>query len=155
MPASYSLYEEAQILIAAVRLFRHREQRIPSLDELADFTNFSMEAIHHLCNRLEKIGAVERIRGAFDERVCLKDPLQAEELRGEDEAPDIEKDVKEWKEQRENKIQEVEKRFSPDYGKKEKEDLFSELEGKIKKGGKDEKESPLDALFRKDLGEKS
>lgn len=158
MSESYSLYEEAQVLMAGVRLFKHREKRIPSLKELAGFLDFSVESVYHLCNRLEKIGAVEKIRGAFDERVCLKDPLRAEELRQESDSPpdiEIEKDVQKWKEQRDSTIQEVEKMFDHDHGKKEKEDLFSKIEEKIRKGGKEERKSPLDALFEKNLRDKS
>ena len=94
MKASYTLYEETQILMAGVRLFKHRENRLPSLKELAEFTRFSAESVHHLSNRLEKIGALERIRGAFDDRICLKDPLQAEAFREAPDSPDIEDDVK-------------------------------------------------------------
>ena len=155
MSESYNLYEEAQILMAGVRIFKHLEKRLPSLKELAEFIQFSVESVYHISNRLEKMGAVERIRGAFDERICLKDPVAVEELRQESESPDIEKDVQKWKEQREGAIQEVEKMFSEDHGKKEKEDLFSKIEEKIRKGGKEEKKSPLDALFQKNLEDES
>ena len=151
MKSSYTLYEETQILMAGVRLFKHRENRLPSLKELAEFTHFSTETAHHLCNRLEKIGALERIRGAFDERVCLKDPLEAEVLREAPDSPDIEDDVKQWKAQRESKLKEVEERFSGDAARKEQQDQFSEIEQKLKKGGKEDRKSPLDDLFSKKL----
>jgi DNA-binding Lrp family transcriptional regulator len=151
MKASYTLYEEAQILLAGVRLFQHRENRLPSLKELAEFTRFSVESVHHLCNRLEKIGALERIRGAFDDRICLKDPLEAEALREAPDSPDIAEDVKQWKEQREGKLKEVEERFSGDAARQEQEEQFAEIEEKLRKGGKEERKSPLDDLFRKDL----
>jgi len=157
MTEPYSVYEEAQILMAGVRVFRHREQRFPSAKELADFIGFSLESVHHLCNRLENLGAVERIRGAFDERVALRDPLLAEFLRQEEEGrADIGDEVRKWKEQRDGAIQEVEKKFSADFGRREKEDLYSKLEEKIRKGGKEERTSPLDALFKhRNPGEKS
>ncbi len=107
MKASYTLYEEAQILLAGIRLFKHRENRLPSLQELAEFTHFSVESVHHLSNRLEKIGALERIRGAFDERICLKEPLQAEVLREAPDSPDIGEDVKQWKKERKSRLKEV------------------------------------------------
>jgi DNA-binding MarR family transcriptional regulator len=154
MKESYSLYEEAQIFLAGVRLFQHREERLPSLKELADFTRFSVESVHHLCNRLEKLGAVARIRGAFDDRVSLEDPLKVETLREQEESPDMEDDIKKWKEQRENTVREVEKKLSPDAGKKEREDFFAEIEEKLQKGGKEDRKSPLDDIFRKDLGDK-
>jgi DNA-binding MarR family transcriptional regulator len=151
MKASYTLYEETQILMAGVRLFKHRENRLPSLQELAEFTRFSTETAHHLCNRLEKIGALERIRGAFDERICLKDPMQAEALREAPDSPDIGDDVKQWKEKRESKLKEVEERFSGDAARQEQQDQFAEIEQKLKKGGKEQRKSPLDDLFSKNL----
>ncbi len=151
MKSSYTLYEEAQIILAGVRLFQHREDRLPSLQELAEFTRYSTETAHHLCNRLEKIGALERIRGAFDERICLKEPLQAESLREAPDSPDIDQDVKQWKKDRESKLKEVEERFSGDGARKEKEGQFAEIEEKLKKGGKEERKSPLDDLFSKTL----
>ncbi len=150
MKASYTLYEEAQILLAGVRLFQHREGRLPSLNQLAEFTRFSVESVHHLCNRLEKVGALERIRGAFDDRICLKDPLQAESLREVPDSPDIGKDVKQWKEQRDTRLREVEERFSGESARRERQDQFAEIEEKLRKGGKEERKSPLDDLFRKD-----
>lgn len=154
MKGSYTLYDEAQILLAGIRLFQHRENRLPSLKDLAEFTRFSPESVHHLCNRLEKIGALERIRGAFDDRICLKDPWKAESLRAVPDAPDIAQDVKKWKEQQESKLKEVESRFTGDAAKQEKADLFAEIEQKLHKGGKQERKSPLDSLFRKDLDDK-
>lgn len=151
---SYTLYEEAQILLAGVRLFRHREKRFPSLKELADFTRFSVESVHHLCNRLEKIGALERIRGAFDDRICLKDASKAEGLREVPDAPDIAEDVRKWKAQREETLKEVENRFSGDAARQEKKGLFAEIEQKLQRGGKEERKSPLDSLFRKELDKK-
>jgi DNA-binding Lrp family transcriptional regulator len=147
---SYTLYDEAQILLAGVRLFQHREQRLPSLKELAEFTRLSVESVHHLCNRLEKIGALERIRGAFDDRICLKDPLEAEALREVPDQPDIGEDVKKWKEQREITLKDVEDKFSGDAARQEREEQFAQIEQKLRKGGKEERKSPLDDLFKKD-----
>ncbi len=151
MKSSYTLYEEAQILLAGVRLFQHREQRFPSLEELAEWIRFSVESVHHLCNRLEELGALERIRGAFDDRVCLKDPLRAESLRRAPDSPDIGEDVKHWKEEREKKLKEVEEIFADRREGKKKKAQFAAIEEKLRKGGKEERKSPLDDLFRKDL----
>ena len=149
MSETGSLYEEAQVFLAGVRLFQHRERRLPSLDELAEFTRSSRESVHHMCHRLESLGAVERIRGAFDDRVCLKDPLQAEALRQEEDAPRMEDEVRKWREQRETSLQNVEKMFSEDFGKEKRTELHTQIEEKIRQGGKEERKSPLDGLFRK------
>jgi DNA-binding Lrp family transcriptional regulator len=150
MKGPTTLYEDAQILLAGVRLFQQREERLPSLEELAEFTRFSVESVHHLCNRLEKIGALERIRGAFEDRISLKDPLKAEILREVPDSPDIAEDVKKWKEQKETTLKEVESKFSGDAARQEKKDLFADIEQKLQKEGKEDKKSPLDDLFKKD-----
>ena len=144
-----SLYDEAQILIAGVRLFQHREHRMPATREVAEFIRFSVESVYHLSNRLEKIGVLEIVRGAFEERICLKEPWKAELLREEQSGPEIREDIKHWQEQHKEAIHEVEKRFSEGYGKKERDELYSKIEEKLRRGGKEERESPLDALFRK------
>jgi len=151
MSQAGTLYEQAQVFLAGVRLFRHREKRLPSLDDLAEFTRSSKESVHHMCHRLESLGAVERIRGAFDDRVCLKDPLQAEALRREEDSPRIDDEVRKWREQRDSTIQNVEKMFSGDHGKEKRRELHSQIEEKIRQGGKEERKSPLDDLFKKGL----
>jgi DNA-binding MarR family transcriptional regulator len=147
----YSLYEEAQIVMAAIRLFYHREQRPPRIKELAELSNLSIETVYHLCNRLEKVGAIDRVRSAFEDGVFLKDHLRAEELREDQGSPDIQEDVTRVRAEQGKKMQEVEKRFSKDVIEKEKKDIFAGIEEKLKKGGREEKESPLDAIFGKKL----
>jgi len=151
MSQTGSLYEEAQVFLAGVRLFRHREKRLPSLEELAEFTRSSRESVHHMCHRLESLGAVERIRGAFDDRVCLKDPLQAESLREETDSPRMDDEVRRWKEQREATIQNVEKMFAEDSGREKRREMHTQIEERIRQGGREERKSPLDDLFKKNL----
>ncbi len=155
MESAYTLYEEAQILMAAVRLFQHLEKRPPTVAEAAERSRFSVETVHHLCNRLEKIGALERVRSAFEDRIVLRDPLKAEVLRGVEEPAGIEAELKRWKEQRAETVREVEKRFAAEKGGKEREERYAKIEERLRKGGaREEAPSPLDALFRKDLGKK-
>ncbi len=81
----------------------------------------------------------------------MKDPLQAEALREASDSPDIGDDVKQWKEERESRLKEVEEKFSGDAARQEKQAQFAEIEQKLQKGGKEERKSPLDDLFNKDL----
>ena len=57
----------------------------------------------------------------------------------------------EWKEEREGRLKEVEEKFSGDAARQEQQDQFAEIEQKLKKGGKEERKSPLDDLFSKHL----
>ncbi len=151
MNRPYTLYEEAQIVLAGIRLFVHREKRPPRLKELATFSGLSLEAVHHLCNDLEKVGAVERVRSAFEDSIFLTDPLKAEALREEAGTPDIQEEVERARQEQEKRVHEVEKRFSRDSLEKGKKEVFTGIEERLKKGGREDKESPLDALFGKKL----
>jgi hypothetical protein len=76
--------------------------------------------------------------------------LKAETLREVPDTPDIAEDVKRWQEQKETTLKEVESKFSGDAARKEKQDLFADIEQKLQKGGKEDKKSPLDDLFKED-----
>ncbi len=151
MKKTYTPYEEAHIVLAAIRLFHHREHRPPRIKELAEFSQLSLESVHHICNRLERLGAVEMVRSAFDEGVFLKDPLKAEVLRDQTESVDMQADVMKVKADHAKKIEEVERRFSKEVLEQEKKDMFASIEERLKKGGQEERTSPLDALFSKKL----
>ena len=76
--------------------------------------------------------------------------MQAESLHEAPDSPDIAEDVKKWKEQKEATLKEVEEKFSGDAARQEKKDLFADIEQRLQKGGKEDKKSPLDDLFKKD-----
>ena len=129
--------------MAALRLFAHRHQRPPSVRELSEMLQVSPEMGYYLCNRLARLGVLEVVEAAFEERVYLRDHLKLEELPREEKASGLEAEVQRLKEEREKKEAEIQK-FQASQEIKKK-DLFSDLERQLKEGVK-KKKNPLDEI---------
>jgi DNA-binding Lrp family transcriptional regulator len=136
-------YEEGHLLVAALRLFDHRNGRPPSVRELSEMLGMSSEMGHYLCNRLASLGVLEVVEAAFEERVYLRDHLKLEELPREEKASNLEAEVQKLKEDRERHQEEIQKMQASQESKKK--DLFSDLERQLKEGIK-KKKNPLDDL---------
>jgi hypothetical protein len=144
MSEAINPYEQGHLMVAALRLFIHREGRPPSVRDLSDMLEISTETGHYLCNRLEHLGAVKVIEAAFDEKVYLADHLKLEELPKEEKASTFEAEVQEYKEGRERQQEEIKQRRALHEDKKK--DLFSDLEKQLKEGLHKPKKNPLDDL---------
>ena len=125
-----SLYAGAHLFVAAVRVLTHKEQTPPDLDQVCDLLGFSKERGGFICRRLEDIGALEAVSGAYGLRLFVRDHLKIEELPRED-APDRLKEEL-------SKFQEAQKTAASRIAtlqadqKKKKQSLFDEIEKKLK-----------------------
>jgi SLT domain-containing protein len=144
MSETTSIYEQAHLMVAALRLFVHRHQRPPSVRELSEMLEMSPEMGHYLGNRLARLGALEMVDAAFEERIYLRDHLKLEDLPKEEETSDLEEEVERLREERERHHEEMQKRQASHQNKKK--DLFSDLERQLKEGLKQKKKNPLDDL---------
>lgn len=136
-------YEQGHLFVAAIRLFLHKHARPPSVREVSEMLEVSPEMGHYLCNRLERLQVLEVVKGAFEERIYLKDHLRLEELPRQEKASNLEVELQRLKEDKERKQQEIE-RLQASQGDKKKE-LFTDLERQLKEGLK-RKKNPLDGL---------
>ncbi|MGD9331337.1 MAG: hypothetical protein PVJ53_08495 [Desulfobacterales bacterium] len=85
--ASFSLYESAHLFVAAVRVLTHKDQSPPDIDQVCAMLNLSPERGGFICRRLEEIGALETVAGAYGLRLFVRDHLRIEDIPQE-EAPD-------------------------------------------------------------------
>jgi DNA-binding Lrp family transcriptional regulator len=139
-----STYDQGHLLVAALRLFVHRHKRPPSVRELSEMVGISPEMGHYVCNRLERLGVIEMVDAAFEERLYLREHLKLEELPREEKASDLEGEVKKLKEDRQRQQEQMEKLQASHQSKKK--DLFSDLDRQLKEGFKKQKKNPLDDL---------
>ena len=79
--------ERSHLFVAAIRLLSHRDQSPPDLDQVCDMLQLSKERGGFLCRRLEEIGAVEAVQGAYGLRLFVRQHLKIEDIPKED-APD-------------------------------------------------------------------
>lgn len=130
MDKKESIYYRGHIIVAAIRLFLHQKGVQPSVSDLVTMTSYSKEAIYFICTRLEAEGVLEIVRGAFDEKVYLKDHTRLEALPKEDEPLDFREDIERVKEEGLKRQREIERLQKAEAEKKQ--DLFAELEKRLK-----------------------
>lgn len=123
-------YNEAHLLVAAIRIFEHLNSRPPSIEELCRSINFSIERGNFTCRKLEDIGIIAAVEGSYGARWYVADHLKIEDIpRGEPQSK-MEDELK--------KFQDTQKAFSQKIKtlqaeqKQKKKDLFADMEKKLK-----------------------
>jgi len=140
MDEKEGIYYKGHLIVAALRLFLHQKGIQPSVKDLCAMTSYSKEAIYFILSRLEMEGIVEIVKGAFDEKVYLKDHTRLEALPREEERLDFKEDIERLQEQGLKRQREIEHLQQAEAGKKK--DLFAELEKRLKgamKGSQEKK----------------
>lgn len=149
MPEELTIYYQAHLVAAAVRLFVHQNKRQPVADDIAKTLSASLEKTHHLLHKMIEHDIIELVPSAYKEVIYLRDHTRIEELAEEGEGPSVIEKIKEVEEAKEEKITDIQKRFGPQYEDERKKDLFSQLQQKLKTGGRTDKPNPLDELRKK------
>lgn len=144
-----TLYEQALLLLGAVRLFQHREGRQPTDEDVSAFARLSLEMVHFIARRLEAVGAMEVVVSPFDRKLYIRDHRKVEALAGPDDSPPIEDQAREIDAEKRGRHSEIDANIRPDYVDPEKKDFFSEIEERLKDPGRGKKPNPLDEAFKK------
>jgi hypothetical protein len=145
-----TLYEQGQLIAAAVRLHNYREKSPPTPEDVAQQLGFSVELTHHVINKMAELGALRVMSGAFGNRVLLDDVHKIDELEGKDATPSIEDEVAQFQAAQALKNEEVARRFSKDFVDEKKQSLKADLAAKLADPSKLKRsENPLDNMFKK------
>ena len=133
-----SLYENAHLFVAAVRLLTHKDQTPPDIDQVCDMLDLSQERGGFICRRLEELGALEVVKGAYGLRLFVRDHLKIEEIPQE-EAPDkLQDELSKFQTAQKNVASRIASMQADQ--KKKKKNLFEEMEKKLR--AEIEKKSP-------------
>lgn len=150
MEEKLDLYQEAHLVVAAVRLIAYREKTPPSPDQVAKFLGFSLENVHYIVNKLDELGALRVMSGAFGVKLLLDDPLKIEDLADLETRPGIEEEIAAFQAAQAQKNEEMAKRFSKDFIDPQKESMKADLAAKIADPSKLKRtDNPLDSMFKK------
>jgi hypothetical protein len=125
-----SLYDDAHLFVAAVRFLTHQQQSPPDLAEVCRSLALSQERGGFVCRRLMDIGAVETIRGAYGDRLFIRDHRQLETLPREDQTDGLQVELDRFQETQKGLASKVEN-IRAEQARKKK-DLFSEMEKKLR-----------------------
>ncbi len=123
-------YSRAHLMVAAIRVFEHIKSRPPTIEDLCQTINFSIEKGNFICRKLEELDIIEAVEGSYGTRLFVRDHLKIEDIpRGEPES-NFEDELKKFQDSRKAFSQKIETIQSQQ--KKKKKDLFAEMEKKIK-----------------------
>lgn len=124
-------YSQAHLMVAAIRVFEHKNSRPPTIEELCQTIGFSIEKGNFICRKLEELDIIEAVEGSYGARLFVRDHLKIEDIpRGESES-NFEEELKKFQDTRKALSQKIET-FQAEQ-KQKKKDLFAEMEKKLKK----------------------
>jgi len=127
----HNLYAEAHLIVAAIRIIEHQNTAPASIEEICRILSFSLEQGHYLCRKLAEMDIIGLVEGAYGIKLYIKDHVKLEEIpRGPAESK-IEKELQKFQSSRKQITRKIESIKSEQARKKQ--DLFAELEQKLKK----------------------
>ena len=127
---AFSLYESAHLFVAAIRLLSHRDQSPPDLDQVCDMLQLSKERGGFLCRRLEEIGAVEAVQGAYGLRLFVRQHLKIEDIPKEDAPDRLQDELSKFQAAQKNVANRIASMQADQ--KLKKKSLFEEMEKKLR-----------------------
>ena len=123
-------YSQAHLLVAAIRVFEHINARPPTIEDLCQTINFSIEKGNFICRKLEELDIIEAVEGSYGTRLFVRDHLKIEDIpRGEPDS-NFEDELKKFQDSRKAFSQKIETIQSQQ--KQKKKELFAEMEKKLK-----------------------
>ena len=126
------LYSNAHLVIAAIRIFSHKNSKHPSMNEICKTLSFSLEQGNLICKKLKDLGIIDVVEGAFENHLFIKNHLKIEEIPRDKKEDRLEDALKKFKDSKKDFSKKIES-FQAKQAEKQKA-LFAELEEKLKKG---------------------
>ena len=126
-----TLYKNAHLFIAAVRVLEHRKSAPPSIEDVCEMLSISVEQGSYICRKLKEYQAIEMVESAYGPRLFIKDHLKLEEIPAEEQEDRLGKALKEFqtsRQQHSSKIAAIQ-----ESQKEKKKNLFADLEKQLKK----------------------
>ena len=87
--------DEAQLLLAGIRVLNHLNGRSPTPEELADMLEQPSSSVRLHLAFLDDLGVVALVKSAFETHAEIRDHLAVEELAAEG-GPEISEDLREF-----------------------------------------------------------
>jgi hypothetical protein len=124
------LYTKAHLVVAAIRILERQAKVSSSIEKVCQMISFSLEHGNLICKKLDEMGIIEIVKGAYGTRLFIKNHLKIEEIpRGAGESK-LEEELKKFQNGKKGLSKKVEL-FQAKQAEKQK-NLFAELEKKLK-----------------------
>jgi DNA-binding MarR family transcriptional regulator len=127
-----SLYEEAHVLVAAIRVIEFKKRMTPSLKDLSELLGMNIDRVTRISNDLKVLGIVNMVDGPFEAvNLVIEDHTKIEEISREVKEVKMEDEIRKFQEKSKNAYEDKVKAFKEESKKKEKA-LFEALQKKFK-----------------------
>lgn len=124
------LYAKAHLVVAAIRILEHKDTVSSSIEKVCQMISFSLEHGNLICKKLDEMGIIELVEGAYGTMLFVKNHLKIEEIpRGAEESK-LEEEIKKFQNDKKGLSKKIES-FQAKQAEKQK-NLFAELEKKLK-----------------------
>lgn len=124
------LYTKAHLVVAAIRILERQADVSSSIEKVCQMISFSLEHGNLICKKLDEMGIIEIVKGAYGTRLFIKNHLKIEEIpRGAGESK-LEEELKKFQSSKKGLSKKIEL-FQAKQTEKQK-NLFAELEKKLK-----------------------
>jgi len=127
-----SLYSQAHLLVAAVRVLEYQRGRPPTIDEVCQMLAVSLELGNLICRKLKEMGVLDIVEGSYGIRLFIQDHLKLEEIPKTTPGDSLRAAVQQFQNSRKGMEKKV-AAIKADQDDKKK-SLFAELEKKLKVG---------------------
>ncbi len=125
-------YQEAHLIVAAIRVLHHTKGNPPSVEEVSALLKLSDEIIHSTCRRLEKQGIIETLTDPFSVKLSISNHLELEKIpKQQKKSETLRKELESFQEKKVNmdkKVADIQAEM-----KKKKAAMFADLEAKFNK----------------------
>ena len=133
-----NLYSDAHLFVAAVRVIQHRRKTPPEIEEVCELLGLSKERGLYLLRRLVEEAIVETVAQQDSNRIFIKDHLKIELLQQAQEVSNLDKALEAFQAKRGQMDKKVDAIRASQ--QKKQQDLFADLESKLKGGLKSKSE---------------
>jgi len=130
-------HQQGHLVVAAIRLLVHLEERPPADERVAGFLELPREEVSHWARGLERHGVIRLVTSPFETRYELVDHTLLETLPREHEKRALAEEVETWKEQHAKERESLQDLFGSE--KDRKRQSISKLEAELerfKSGGR-------------------
>ena len=132
MRSKMSLYEEAHLLVAAIRILELKKNTSPSLKDISELLGVNIDRVTRIANDLKPLDIVRMVDGPFESvNLVIQDHTKIEELSRTVRESNMEDEIRKFKEKSKNVYEDRVKAFKEENQKKEKA-LFEALQKKLK-----------------------
>lgn len=139
-----SIYDQAHLWVAGIRVYEHINNKPPSIKELSNFLKISLDSTTLISKRLEDIGVIRVVRAEFGERLYILDHTRIEELPRQSTSSSMEDEIERFKQQQALHLAKIEKNLG---NSKDKSKIFEELDKTLKEPSNyPRKKNPLDEI---------